>query len=188
MSSLSPYPAEAHRSEVLLLGEHRSGRLGGVARVRRRLERRPAPKIDVANYLREVAEDEIATAGAVAATQLRFAGDSGRVGRDTALSLGFIVRELTANSLKFAHPSGVRGMIGLTCRVRAGTLTLRLVDDGVGLPEGLDPARDGRAGFRLVRNLAQQLGAILSFDSDALGFSFQLRLRRPSSGRRSRQR
>ncbi len=186
MSPPSPLPGYAHQSEVLLLGEHRDGRLGGVARVHRLLERRRAPDIDIANYLREVAEDEIATTGATASTQLRFAGGSGRIGRETALSLGFIVRELIANSLTFAHPSGVRGVIGLTCRVHAGTLTLRLVDDGVGLPEGLDRARDGRAGFRLVRSLAQQLGAILSFDSDALGFSFRLRLRRPSSERQGR--
>jgi two-component sensor histidine kinase len=181
LSPLSfPVPnAQRRGGEVLLLGEHLAGRLGGVARVHRLLERRPSGDVEIATYLREVAEDAIATAGAAASTKLVFTGNNGRVGREAALSFGLIVRELMANSLNFAHPTRVGGVIGLSCRVSARTLTLRLFDDGVGLPEGLDPVEDGGAGFRLVRNLARQLGAIVSFDSGALGFLFQLRWRMP---------
>lgn len=81
-----------------------------------------------------------------------------------------IVREVVANAIAYAHPTGVRGKLVVSCRKAcAGGVIIDVADDGVGLPEGFDPAVDGGPGFRLARSLCQALGATVSFDSTALG-------------------
>ena len=55
-----------------------------------------------------------------------------------------------------------------------GTLLISVSDDGVGLPEGFDTAKDGGIGFQIVRALASEIGGRLNIHSDNLGVTFQL--------------
>jgi two-component sensor histidine kinase len=56
-------------------------------------------------------------------------------------------------------------------------------DDGVGLPDGFDPANSKQLGFRLVRSLVEQIGATVEFESDELGLRVALQI--PASGDRT---
>jgi PAS domain S-box-containing protein len=91
------------------------------------------------------------------------------------------VREAVANALKYSHPTGVPGKIGVGCR-RAGdgALEIEVRDDGVGLPEGCDAAVDGGLGFGLMRRSGVILGGSLSFSTSPLGLTVLLRAPRPS--------
>lgn len=92
-----------------------------------------------------------------------------------ALLIGFIVGELVTNSVKYAHPSGVSGRIQFSCEPRPeGAVLIVVADDGVGLPDGFNPRRDGGLGMRTVRGLADQLGATLTFDSNGVGLTARL--------------
>jgi two-component sensor histidine kinase len=93
---------------------------------------------------------------------------------EQGLAVALIVAELIANALKYAHPTGVRGKIALRCRRRDGGVIIEVADDGVGLPEGFDPETASSLGFRLMRGLAHQLGARLSFDQGGLGLCARL--------------
>jgi PAS domain-containing protein len=65
----------------------------------------------------------------------------------------------------------------VTCsQVREGWVTIEITDDGVGLPEGFDPATDGGTGFRVMRALSQRLQARLGFKSTSLGLRVSLRV------------
>jgi two-component sensor histidine kinase len=76
-----------------------------------------------------------------------------------------------------AHPTGIAGTITLSCRrASGGNITIEISDDGVGLPEGVDPIKSEDFGFRLVRSLADQLGATIAFYSDCLGLRFVLHM------------
>jgi two-component sensor histidine kinase len=121
----------------------------------------------------------IASQAAAGKIQLNFVGDKNcNLSQERALALGLIVGELATNSIAYAHPAGVAGHLDIACRgTSGGTITLTLSDDGVGLPEGLDPMKDGQSGLPLVRTLAAKLDATIAFHSDALGLSFQLRMR-----------
>jgi two-component sensor histidine kinase len=92
---------------------------------------------------------------------------------DRASHLGLIVNELLINALKYAHPAqNVRGRIELgCCQDDEGTLTVWVADDGVGLPEGFDPARDTGLGMRTLRAIAKKIGAEVDFDSTSLGLT-----------------
>ncbi len=84
--------------------------------------------------------------------------------------IGLIVTELVTNAVKYAHPARAAGRIDVSCRrPRQGDLILTVADDGVGLPEGFDPGVDGGLGMRVVRSLAEQIGAALDFASSPLG-------------------
>ena len=91
--------------------------------------------------------------------------------------LTLIVSELILNALKYAHPAGVPLRLGMACEERKGVLVVTIDDDGVGLPEGFDPAKDGDFGFCVIRQLCEELGASLDVQSSSLGTSFEITLR-----------
>jgi len=89
--------------------------------------------------------------------------------------LTLMVCEILANALKYAHPAGVPVHMAVSCDSHAdGTLVVSVSDDGIGLPEGFDPRKDGGIGFQVIRTLAAEIGAHLDVASDNLGVTFQI--------------
>lgn len=79
---------------------------------------------------------------------------------DRAAPCGLLVNELMTNSLKHAFPGGRAGTIELSLkRQGAGEVLLAVRDDGVGLPEHVEPASAGSLGMQLLPLLAEQAGA-----------------------------
>lgn len=89
---------------------------------------------------------------------------------DTALPCGLIVTELVQNSLKYAFPgpaAAAAGHIAVSLgRDGQGSLSLVVMDDGVGLPPGFDPLACRSLGMRLVKMLADQLHGQMSLRSE----------------------
>jgi PAS domain S-box-containing protein len=136
------------------------------------------PTVDVGRLLRDMCEALLSTArwtGRV--NRIRTGIDDGLAVSSCASSLALIVSEAVNNAIKHAHPSGVPGEIGIHCRRDAAdALVVEVTDDGVGLPEGLDPTSDGGFGFRVMRAQSEQLGATLAFESSSLGLRVRLRV------------
>jgi two-component sensor histidine kinase len=143
--------------------------------------------LDMGAYLMDIAEAAGETLAMGSRTQiLNLTEDVCTVPSDLALSTGLIVSELITNSIKYAHPSGVEGRISVGCsRGPDGRVMVEVADDGIGLPEGFDADRDGGLGLRLVRSLAQQIGADLEMESGPLGVVAILRLPHRRNGRRN---
>jgi two-component sensor histidine kinase len=131
--------------------------------------------IDLAAHLRETCETLVSTMPhEEIGLAFRSAGDC-MVTPDAAGPIGLVVAELVTNAVKHAHPAGAPGKILVRCGPGlAGGIYVDVEDDGVGLPEDFDPWKDGGLGFRVVRNLAYQLGARLAFDMDGLGLKVKL--------------
>jgi PAS domain S-box-containing protein len=70
---------------------------------------------------------------------------------------GLILSELISNSLEHAFPEGT-GKISVTVDMHKEK-NIRLVykDDGIGLPDGLDPKKTETLGLHLIRSLVEQL-------------------------------
>ncbi len=176
-SSLAKEKRSLTAEDMRLLIEEVGGRIETVARLHRLLANvgRGSPLV-LSKYLHDIAEAAIgsmAVAGGV--TFVHSTSDPCEIEPHQALPVGFIVGELVTNSVKYAHPTGVKGRIELGCHPRPhGTVLIQIVDDGVGLPEGFDPRRDGGLGMRMVRSLADQLGASLNFESSEIGLTVRL--------------
>ncbi len=79
---------------------------------------------------------------------------------DSAVPCGLIVNELVSNSLKYAFPDGRSGEIHVSLFGDGeGRTTLIIGDNGIGLPPEADLEKSTSLGLRLVKMLAQQLGA-----------------------------
>src|SRR6185437_1465649 len=80
--------------------------------------------------------------------------------------LTLILCEILTNAMKYAHPSGVPVRITILCEYGSdGVLQLTVSDDGIGLPEDFDTAKDGGLGFQIIRMLTAELGANLDIFS-----------------------
>ena len=97
----------------------------------------------------------------------------------SAMPCGLIVNELISNALKHAFPNGDGGEVRIDLSTEPGNVVvLSIADDGVGLPDDLEPAEATSLGMQLVTLLADQLGGqlvthrakptrfVLSFEAD----------------------
>jgi len=77
---------------------------------------------------------------------------------NAAILCGLIINELVSNALKHAFPAGRKGEIRIDLRRDPdGRHTLRISDNGVGFPEGLDFRNTTSLGLQLVHLLTDQL-------------------------------
>jgi PAS domain S-box-containing protein len=90
-----------------------------------------------------------------------------RLSIDTAIPFGLITNELVTNALKHAFPSGRQGEITVSLASRDdGGVQLRVADNGIGMPAGVDPAKTTSLGLQLVSILTQQLLGTLDIQRD----------------------
>ncbi len=103
---------------------------------------------------------------------------------------GQILSNLVANALEAVPSEG--GRIGVHCSSGSGFVTIRVEDNGPGIPEGLRdslfaPYTTGRAsgtglGLFLARRMAEELGGSLILDTAGGGTAFLLRLPAGAAG------
>jgi len=103
---------------------------------------------------------------------------------DTATPCGLIINELLTNSLKHAFPDGKPGTITIEFSRKDDEITLRVGDNGVGLPQDFDPNESETQGLMLVKNLVEnQLDGTIKIESNG-GARFEIRFREPAYARR----
>jgi PAS domain S-box-containing protein len=84
---------------------------------------------------------------------------------DQAIPCGLIVNELISNALKYAFPEGTEGNLRLDLHKKKDTLTLRIADDGVGLPSNFRYDKTDSLGVQLVYTLTEQLDGTIEVNS-----------------------
>jgi two-component sensor histidine kinase len=162
-------------AEVHLLLDGIAARISTVAQVHQRIAKMPDGVIAFASHLRDVCDGLIAAfSSELQPVHIEYRCQECLVATKFVQPLTLIVNELILNSLKYAHPAGVPLRLGVGCDIRNDALILTVDDDGVGLPEGFNPAKDGDLGFRVIRSLCDDLGAVLDVQSSDLGTSFEI--------------
>jgi two-component sensor histidine kinase len=83
-----------------------------------------------------------------------------------AVPIGLVVNEVVTNSIKYAFPDRIGGMIRvLLQQVLEDRVLLEIADDGVGLGEGFDLRSKRSMGMLLIDSLNQQLDGRLEIKS-----------------------
>lgn len=94
---------------------------------------------------------------------------------DAAIPCGLILSEVLTNALKHGFPHERRGSVRIELRrLDEARLLLAVSDDGVGLPDGFDPARCDSLGMQLIQTLAGQIGGEFTLTSVVGGARFEL--------------
>jgi two-component sensor histidine kinase len=134
--------------------------------------------ISLKPHLREVTDALVAALSSPEqAVKVAHTGGDCMVEMHQVQPIVLILCEIFINAMKYAHPSGVPLIMLVDCSVGSdGRLVLTISDDGVGLPEGFDPAQSGGMGFKVMRFLAAEVGGELQIQSTHLGLSFRLSL------------
>ncbi len=179
-------PDYLSRDTACSLLEDSAAKVLSIARLHRHLAQRPhGDTVDVGDLLIEVLREIVSSLSLDGKLRIAQRLSSGSiVSVEQAQTISLLVMEIVMNAIKHAHPTGVPVEIAIVCaRTASGNILLELDDDGIGLPEGFDTARDGGLGFRLIRALAQKLDATLVIQSDTLGLSFRAQFLPPAMQR-----
>jgi two-component sensor histidine kinase len=170
--------------DVQRLLEEFAGRLDTVGEIHQLLAHRPSgAPVDVANYLETIAQGLVSSLTANEHTSIYCLFPPRLVlPAEQAVALGLLVGELVTNAIKYAHPAGVAGAITIEASTHDDeAVAIEVCDDGVGLPDDIDPLLSQSLGFRTIRLLAKQLGASISFNNHGLGLSCVVHI--PYAGR-----
>lgn len=131
--------------------------------------------VDMKKYLQELCDTVVHAYNLGRNITLHTRIDALTVDPKTAFSLGAIVTELLTNSVKYAYPHGERGTIKVELAAGNGDgkeapgTTLKVCDDGIGLPKDLDRNPSHSFGLTVVRMTAEQLGGTAVISSPAAG-------------------
>lgn len=152
--------------------EEAIGRIQAVATVHQALYHDgDLTRVHLKEHIKELCRQIASVNGAGPGSRIRceLDVDDAVVAPDDLVPLALIVNELLTNAFRHAFPPeapapGGRVDIRFLRVDRDGVphLLLEVVDDGVGLPTGLDPAGGDSLGLKLVHLLARQLGGTLT--------------------------
>ena len=97
---------------------------------------------------------------------------------DTAIPLGLIINEFFTNAFKHAFKEVELPQLSVSIKkIAAGEFTMKLADNGKGLPEELDWNKTKTLGLRLMRSLVKQLIGKMQYEnhSNLSVFSIQFK-------------
>ena len=86
-----------------------------------------------------------------------------QMGIDSAIPCGLIINELVTNSFKYAFPKST-GTMRVELKSSQDVMELKVSDNGVGLPEDVNPENTETLGLQLVLNLVKQLDGELKIN------------------------
>lgn len=150
-------------------------RVGAIGRVHEQLyQSTDIERFDVGRYIEAICKDLSAS---FTQCEINVEAQPGIViSTDRAISSALIVNELVSNAVKHAyqgaHPGTVWVNVATTTAVDSFFIAVR--DEGDGLPEGLQFGKGKGLGARMVRALAEQLGASLNVVEHNPGLEFVL--------------
>jgi two-component sensor histidine kinase len=118
--------------------------------------------------------------GAGGRVGVRRAGSFGELPAELATPLVMVLTELVQNAVEHGFPEPLTGSVEVSGRRERGTLTVKVSDDGAGLPDSFSVDRTDRLGLQIVRTLVgAELDASLNFDRrgpDQLGTVVTIRV------------
>jgi len=130
-------------------------------------ERGEAASISLTGYLQRLVRLlQESNGSADAAIRLAFHHDGAEITLDAqrAVPCGLLVAELVTNAGKHAFSGRSAGRIDVELAPHDDGVRLSVVDDGIGLPDGLEPGRTRSLGFQLIPMLVEQMNAKLRID------------------------
>ncbi len=120
-------------------------------------------KIEFGEYVQSLATDLFRSyQRGLGEVRLNIHTDKLALDLDLAVPCGLILNELMTNVFKYAFPNGRNGLVTVELRLNPDRIiTLKVADDGVGLPANLEIAKANSLGLQLVNDLVEQVNGKL---------------------------
>jgi two-component sensor histidine kinase len=147
------------------LGEA-SQRLMLIAKLNRKLHDPATIGLDLKDFLRELCQDVSKAAGIEDAGCNVKGAEGVSLRPEKAVPLALIVAELLSNSIEHGFAGREPGHLRMNLERADDHVVLTVQDNGNGLPAGFDLKQARSLGLRIVKSLAQQIGAQLEIFSD----------------------
>jgi PAS domain S-box-containing protein len=80
---------------------------------------------------------------------------------DLSIPCGLIINELVSNALKYAFTDKKKGIINIQLFIKDEDVCLKIKDNGVGLPKGIDYKNTETLGLQLVTSLIEQINGTI---------------------------
>ncbi|MBN1893085.1 PAS domain S-box protein [bacterium] len=148
-------------------------RINAMALIHNQLyECEPLDAIRMDDYLRKLAHGLHQVYHSECDVSILYKTEDIRLDIKTALPCGLLFNEMMTNAFRHAFSGRQKGTIRVGfSRGNKGEVVLTVRDDGIGLPEGFDPAQGGGLGFNLMRLLTEQLqGTFVVSGKSGTGF------------------
>jgi len=158
IDSLLFLQAEASESDTIksVLSDAR-GRISAMALVHAELYRTDdLANLDLASYIPGLVSSVLSSAPHVPI--LTYELTHLTVPLEVCIPCGLIINEVVTNAIKYARMDKAGSQLSVKLAQNDRNITIRIQDQGPGLPEGFDPSVDGNLGFSIIRSLAVQLG------------------------------
>jgi two-component sensor histidine kinase len=122
--------------------------------------------IDFSSYIRSIVRHLAETYGAeLRGIKIEVKSEQIELDIGRAIPCGIIINELMTNALKYAFPDKKKGTVWIAFRSKdSGDYLLEIGDNGIGLPEQIDPEQTSSLGFKIVQTLALQLRTSLAVE------------------------
>ena len=93
---------------------------------------------------------------------------------DKCIPLSLLINEFALNTIKYAFPNTVDNKFFIDLSSNNEIITIKMWDNGIGLPENVNIFSSESLGFTIIRNLSRQLEAELNVLSDVEGFGLEI--------------
>lgn len=161
--------------EVIDVLKESEGRVKSMAMVHEKVYESPSfTHLNLKNYIEKLVSGILYTYGTskeVIKTNLDI--EDININIDTAIPLGLVINELVTNSVKYAFPKSKKGTITIKIKSLPDHMEVLVADDGVGLPEEIDPENTETIGLQLVNILVKQIEGGITLDR-AHGTEFRI--------------
>lgn len=191
-SLLNLQAANITDAQTLAMFKESQNRVKSMALIHEKLyQSQDLAKLNFAEYIRNLANHLFRTYSAKSSgIELVIDVRDVSLDLDSAVPCGLIINELLTNALKYAFPVGVgarpraeeKAQVHVSFNAEGERYMLVVRDNGVGLPEGLDPRNSDSLGMQLVFTLSDQLGGTVEIGREG-GTSFKITFSAPSSGK-----
>jgi two-component sensor histidine kinase len=122
--------------------------------------------IDMANYIPELVQSLIDSFGTTNQISFELKIEPISLSISHAIPLALIINEAVTNSIKYAFPNNVNGVITITMYYNNPFIILDIADNGIGLPQIEHDAEPESLGLRLIRGLSEDIDADTSILND----------------------
>jgi two-component sensor histidine kinase len=132
-----------------------SARIVALARLHQLLYRQSDfSKIQLKEYIQELGTATVETLDEK--VKIRFDMEEQQVDIDQAIQVGLAVTELITNAIKHAFANGTKGSIFVSLHHTGDACRLTIQDDGIGLPDDMQPDNLQSIGMRLIKDIAER--------------------------------